>query len=232
MFSCHEQRHVVNLSKRVEIQNFLFFFLVNFLSLEKKICASLSGPFVLFAAFSYASFSCTSSSFLPPQKRESIIYLHLSNDDDAFLFCEDFPNGGGRYYQGTLKFSLSSRLSFVALLLSSFTSSCACTRSLFVCFGGWDTFLMDRKRWALEPPRESKRSSSFTSSSLRSSLNPDLLFCARASFHSTAPAPIMVPFSLLYMHPKLEAKWVHGPTSPRVWVPRFEYSFVHVWNIY
>jgi len=39
---------------------------------------------------------------------------------------------------------------------------------------------MDRKRCALEPPRESKRSSSFTSSSLRSSLNPDLLFCARA----------------------------------------------------
>ena len=38
---------------------------------------------------------------------------------------------------------------------------------------------MDRKRCALEPPRESKRSSSFTSSSLRSSLNPDLLFCAR-----------------------------------------------------
>ena len=38
---------------------------------------------------------------------------------------------------------------------------------------------MDRKRRALEPPRESKRSSSFTSSSLRSSLNPDLLFCAR-----------------------------------------------------
>ena len=42
---------------------------------------------------------------------------------------------------------------------------------------------MDRKRCALEPPRESKRSSSFTSSSLRSSLNPALLFCARARMH-------------------------------------------------
>ena len=106
------------------------------LTLKKKtFCASLSGPFVLFAAFSYASFSWTSSSFLPPQKRESIIYLHLSNDDDAFLFCEDSPNGGGREHQGTLLF-----LSFQILSLRF----CCCRRlrrlvrilrSLFVCLG-------------------------------------------------------------------------------------------------
>ena len=40
-------------------------------------------------------------------------------------------------------------------------------------------FLMDRKRWALEPPRDESKRSSFTSSSLRSSLNPVLLFFER-----------------------------------------------------
>ena len=127
------------------------FFSVNFLSLslslskfvslsKKTFRASfLCGPFVLllFAAFSCCLlFVCLlSSSFLPPQKRESIIYLHLSNDDDAFLFCEDSPNGVGREHQGTLLF-----LSF-QILSSRF---CCCRRlrrlarilrSLCVCSG-------------------------------------------------------------------------------------------------
>ena len=135
MFSCHEQRHVVNLSKRVEIQNFLFFVLVNFLSRKKTVCASLSGPFVLFAAFSYASFSWTSSSFLPPQKRESIIYLHLSNDDDAFLFCEDSPNGGGREHKGTLMFLLFQILSLRFCCCRRLRRLVRILRSLFVCLG-------------------------------------------------------------------------------------------------
>ena len=166
MFSCHEQRYVVNLSKRAEIQNLnilllwmnVLCFLVKissrstfslslslslskFVSLSKKTfrASFLCGPFVLllFAAFSCCLlFVCLlSSSFLPPQKRESIIYLHLSNDDDAFLFCEDSPNGVGREHQGTLLF-----LSFQILSLRF----CCCRRlrrlvrilrSLFVCLG-------------------------------------------------------------------------------------------------
>ena len=145
--SLQESRYktlILLLDERSSGQNFL----VNFLSLslslslvcfsQKNICASLCGPFVLllFRCFlRIASFSFTSSSLLPPQtNRESIIYIHLSNDDDAFFFCEDFPNGGGRYYQGTLKFSLSlvSRLRFCCRRLRRLVRI---LRSLFVCLG-------------------------------------------------------------------------------------------------
>ncbi len=79
-----------------------------------------------------------------------------------------------RYCFCRFKFSLCA---FVVVVV--YVVSCVYyDRFLFVW--GLRYFLMDRKRCALEPPRESKRSSSFTSSSLRSSLNPDLLFCARA----------------------------------------------------
>ena len=129
------------------------FFSVNFLSLSLSLSLSkfvslskktfrasfLCGPFVLllFAAFSCCLlFVCLlSSSFLPPQKRESIIYLHLSNDDDAFLFCEDSPNGGGREHKGTLMFLLFQILSLRFCCCRRLRRLVRILRSLFVCLG-------------------------------------------------------------------------------------------------
>ena len=114
-----------------------FFFWINFLS-QKKHFAPLCAV-RLFCSFSLlsriASFSCTSSSFLPPQKRESIIYLHLSNDDDAFLFCEDSPNGGGREHKGTLMFLLFQILSLRFCCCRRLRRLVRILRSLFVCLG-------------------------------------------------------------------------------------------------
>ena len=173
---------LVKISSRSTFSLSLSLSLSKFVSLSKKTfrASFLCGPFVLllFAAFSCCLlFVCLlSSSFLPPQKRESIIYLHLSNDDDAFLFCEDSPNGGGREHQeGTLLF-----LSFQILSLRFWCRRLRRRLSRlhdhrFFVSG---RYFLDRTRALLEPSREeSERSSS--SSLRRSSLNPVVLFFAR-----------------------------------------------------
>ena len=109
---------------------------------------------------------------------KSIIYTHPKrDDDDAFLFCEDSPNGGGREHQeGALLF-----LSFQILSLRFW-----CRRFLrrrlsrlhdhrFFVSG---RYFLDRTRALLEPSREESERSSL-SSLRRSSLNPVVLFFAR-----------------------------------------------------
>ena len=134
-----------------------------------------------FAAFC-PSFSCRtrkkSSSLLTPHERSIIIYTHPKrDDDDAFLFCEDSPNGGGREHQeGTLLF-----LSFQILSLRFWCRrvrrrlSRLHDRRFFVR----GRYFLDRTRAVWEPSsrEESERSSS--SSLRRSSLNPVVLFFAR-----------------------------------------------------
>ena len=134
---------ILLLDERSSGQNFsLSLSLVCFSLKKTSFCSSLW----------VRSFCFPSSSLLPPfthkpqTKRESILYLHLSNDDDAFLFCEDSPNGGGRYYQSTLKFSLSlvSRLRFCCRRRLRRRLSRVHDRFLFVW--GLRYFLMERKR--------------------------------------------------------------------------------------
>ena len=135
-----------------------------------------------FFAFAFCpSFSCRtrkkSSSLLTPHERSIIIYTHPKrDDDDAFLFCEDSPNGGGREHQ-------EGALLFLSFQILSLRFWCRRVRRRLSRLHDHRFFVrgryfLDRTRAVLEPSREeSERSSS--SSLRRSSLNPVVLFFAR-----------------------------------------------------
>lgn len=107
---------------------------------------------------------------------KSIIYTHPKQDDDAFLFCEDSPNGGGREHQ-------EGALLFLSFQILSLRFWCRRVRRRLSRLHDHRFFVrgryfLDRTRAVLEPSREeSERSSS--SSLRRSSLNPVVLFFAR-----------------------------------------------------
>ena len=108
---------------------------------------------------------------------KSIIYTHpKQDDDDAFLFCEDSPNGGGREHQ-------EGALLFLSFQILSLRFCCRRVRRRLSRLHDHRFFVrgryfLDRTRALLEPSRdESERSSS--SSLRRSSLNPVVLFFAR-----------------------------------------------------
>lgn len=108
---------------------------------------------------------------------KSIIYTHPKrDDDDAFLFCEDSPNGGGREHQEGASLFLSFQILSLRFWCRRVRRRLSRLHDHRFFVRG--RYFLDRTRAVLEPSREeSERSSS--SSLRRSSLNPVVLFFAR-----------------------------------------------------
>ena len=84
-------------------------------------------------------------SFFTPRTEREKEFIHIQNDDDAFLFCEDSPNGGGREHQGTLLFFCCFKFSLCAFVVVVYVVVVSRVYTIAFLFGG-DTFWIERER--------------------------------------------------------------------------------------
>lgn len=167
---CHEQRDVVNLSKSARDTKLLYTLLFldvnvrssgqNFFSVNFPSSLFVCGPFFLRSSSllrtNRAPFSASfcfffrpsrrrHKSFFTPRTEREKEFIHIQNDDDAFLFCEDSPNGGGREHQGTLLFFCCFKFSLCAFVVVVYVVVVSRVYTIAFLFGG-DTFWIERER--------------------------------------------------------------------------------------